>query len=147
MLHPRPTREQLTSCVATHHLDRLAIWCSKPQAEDWILNGQVFKGLGYSFSHRYGPYHSKTGLFKSRTFFSRFQMVFDKMAAIFLDFKWLGFWISDPHCSHFSMIVSCAQILVTSFVNFLDPCYLCLSGLPVFVKLLNVLKYLIFLKI
>ena len=29
-------------------------------------------------------------------FFSGFQMLFDKMAAIWLDFKWLGFQISDP---------------------------------------------------
>ena len=35
---------------------------------------------------------------KAATFLSRFQMVFDKMAPICLDFKWMGFRISDPIC-------------------------------------------------
>ena len=30
-----------------------------------------------------------------QTFLFGFQMLFDKMATICLDFKWLGFWISD----------------------------------------------------
>ena len=42
------------------------------------------------------PNHSKTRPFKFWALLSRFQMVFDKMVAICLDFKWLGFWISDP---------------------------------------------------
>ena len=42
------------------------------------------------------PDHSKTGPFVIQTFLSGFQMVFDKMAAICLDFKWLGLRISDP---------------------------------------------------
>ena len=31
-----------------------------------------------------------------RTFLSRFQKGFEKMAAICMDFKWLGFWITGP---------------------------------------------------
>ena len=67
--------------------------------------------------------HLKTRPFKIQTFFSEFQMVFEKMAAICPDFKWFGFdfrphsksrpfanqplldhsksrlgQISDPHC-------------------------------------------------
>ena len=38
----------------------------------------------------------KTGPFEIPTFLSKFQIVFDKMATIFPDFKWLGFSISDP---------------------------------------------------
>ena len=44
----------------------------------------------------YSPNHSKTLSFEIWMFLSRFQMVFDEMAAIYLDFKWLGFQISDP---------------------------------------------------
>ena len=53
--------------------------------EGRISNGPVFKWSGFS----YQP-------FEIRTFLSGFQMVFDKMAAICPDFKWLGFRISDP---------------------------------------------------
>ena len=42
------------------------------------------------------PNHLKTGPFEIRTILSRFQMVFDQMAHIRKDFKWLGFQISDP---------------------------------------------------
>ena len=38
----------------------------------------------------------RTSIFEIQTFLSGFQMVFDKMAAISPDFKWLGFQISDP---------------------------------------------------
>ena len=63
--------------------------------EGWISNGRAF-GYGYS------PNHLKTIPFEIRTFLSRFQMVFDKMAPICLDFKWLGFRISDhiPNSDH-----------------------------------------------
>ena len=44
----------------------------------------------------YSPNHLKNGTFKIWTFLSGFQMVFGKMAAIYPDFKWLGFQISDP---------------------------------------------------
>ena len=53
--------------------------------EGRISNGPVFKWSGFS----YQP-------FEIQTFLSGFQMVFDKMAAICLDFKWLGFRISYP---------------------------------------------------
>ena len=43
-----------------------------------------------------GPNHSKTGPYKIRKYLPRFQMVLDKMAAICLDFKCLGYWNSDP---------------------------------------------------
>ena len=45
--------------------------------EDLISNGPIFKGSGYTFSYRSGPDHSKCGHFC-------------------WNFKWLGFWISDP---------------------------------------------------
>ena len=64
--------------------------------EERISNGLVFKGSGYSFSYRYGPSHWKTRPFKIWTFKSRFQIAFDKMAHIYLDFKCLGYRISDP---------------------------------------------------
>ena len=62
--------------------------------EGRISNGPVFKwsGLSYTFS----PNHSKIGPFKFPKFCLDFKMVFDKMAAICPDFKWFGFWISDP---------------------------------------------------
>ena len=56
--------------------------------EGRILNGPVFKWSGFSYSY--------SQPFENWIFLSRFQMVFDKMAAICSDFKWLGFWISDP---------------------------------------------------
>ena len=43
----------------------------------------------------YIPNHLKTGLFKLHTFLSGFQIFFDKMAAIYPDFKWLGLRVSD----------------------------------------------------
>ena len=58
-----------------------------------ISHGPFFKESGYNLSYSYGPNHSKTGPFKVWTFLSGFQMVFDKMAAIFLDFIWQGFRI------------------------------------------------------
>ena len=70
----------------------------------WIMSSTVgiwsispeFKWLGFSDSYSYSPDHLKTGPFKIRTLLSWFQMVFDKIAVICLDFKWLGFQISDP---------------------------------------------------
>ena len=38
----------------------------------------------------------KPGPLEIKTFLPRFQMGFNKMAAICSDFKWLGFRISDP---------------------------------------------------
>ena len=46
-----------------------------------------FKWSGYSYAYSYSPNHSKTGPFEIRTFLSRFQMVFDKMAALCQDFR------------------------------------------------------------
>ena len=54
------------------------------------------KWLGLSYGYSYSPNHSKTRPFKIQTFLSRIQVVFDKKTAICLDFKWLGFRISDP---------------------------------------------------
>ena len=53
--------------------------------EGRISNGPVFIRSGFS----YQP-------LEIRTFLSGFQIVFDKMAGICPDFKWLGFQISDP---------------------------------------------------
>ena len=58
-------------------------------------NGPVFKWLGFSYGYSFSPDHLKTRPFEIQTFLARFQMVFDQMAAICLDFKWLGFWFSD----------------------------------------------------
>ena len=54
----------------------------------------VFKWSGFSYG--YSPNHLKTGPFKIQIFLSVFQMVFDKMATICPDLKWLGFQFSDP---------------------------------------------------
>ena len=51
--------------------------------EDRISNGLIFKGLIAMVSAIRKPDHSKSGCF------------FDKMLAICLEFKWLGFWFSD----------------------------------------------------
>ena len=67
--------------------------------EGRISNDPVFKWSGLSWwplSYGYSPNHLKTRPFKIRPFLSGFQMVFDKMAAICQDFKWLSFLISDP---------------------------------------------------
>ena len=59
---------------------------------DQISNGLVFNGSNLSYMHSL-----KTGPFKIWTIVSIFQMAVDKMvAAICLNFKWLGFQISDP---------------------------------------------------
>ena len=62
--------------------------------EDLISNYPVFKGSGFSYS--YDCSHSNTRLFKIQNFLPGFQMVFNKMATICPDFKWLGFQIADP---------------------------------------------------
>ena len=64
--------------------------------EGRISNGPVFKWSGFCNGYSYSPNYSKTGPFKIRPFLSGLQMVFDEMAVIFPDFKWLSFWISDP---------------------------------------------------
>ena len=56
--------------------------------EIWTFWRSDFKGSGFDYS--YSPNHSKTRLFKIRTFLFWFQMFFDKMAAICPDFKWAG---------------------------------------------------------
>ena len=55
-----------------------------------------FKWSGYNNGHSSSPNHLKTESYEIWMFLSRFQMVFDKMAAICPDFKWLCFRISDP---------------------------------------------------
>ena len=54
------------------------------------------KYLQHVITPCYCPNHSKTRAFKIWKFLTKFQMVFDKMVHICLDFKWLGFRISDP---------------------------------------------------
>ena len=82
------------------------------------------KGRDLSLAIAMVPIAQKTGPFEIRTFLSGFQMLFDKMAAICPDIKWLNLrnlkchlksrsfanqltfdhsksgliWISDPHC-------------------------------------------------
>lgn len=65
--------------------------------EGRISNGPVFKCSGFSIGYSYGRNHSKTGPVAIWTFLSKFQMVFDKMAAICADFKWLGFPVFRSH--------------------------------------------------
>ena len=62
--------------------------------EGQISNGPVLKWSGFSYG--YSPNHLKTRPFEVQTFLSRFQMVFDTMAAICPDSKWLGSQISEP---------------------------------------------------
>ena len=57
---------------------------------------QFSNGRAFSHGYSYSPNHLITGLFENRMFLSGFQMVSDKMGAICLDSKWLGFRISDP---------------------------------------------------
>ena len=64
--------------------------------EGRISYGPFFKWSGFSYGYSFSPNHLKTRPFEIWTFLSVFKMVFDKMAAICPDFKWLGFRISDP---------------------------------------------------
>ena len=45
-----------------------------------------------------------------------FQMVYDKMAAIFPDFKWLGSQISDPIQNHFQI-----NLFLINWIAISDP--------------------------
>ena len=87
--------------------------------EGLISNGLVFKWSGFSYCYSYSPNHLKTGPFAILAFLSVFQMVFDKMAAICLDFRWLGFQISDPirNPDHFQ------TNLFLTIQNFRSPLY------------------------
>ena len=60
-----------------------------------ISNGLVFKWSTFSYGYSSSSNHLKTGPFKSLMFLSGFQMFFDKIMTFCLNFKWLGFWISD----------------------------------------------------
>ena len=60
-----------------------------------ISNGLVLKWSGFSCG--FSANLSITRLFKIRKFFPGFQIVFDKIEAIYLDFKWLGFRIFRSH--------------------------------------------------
>ena len=55
-----------------------------------------FIWLGFKYGCSYIPINLKTRPFQIWTFSSGFQMVFDKMAAIYQDFKFLGFGVSNP---------------------------------------------------
>ena len=71
----------------------IGIWNLNIQnSETFKFFYQIWNGLVYSYS----PDYFKTWPFKIRKFCMNFKMVFDKMAAICLYFKWLGFRISDP---------------------------------------------------
>ena len=61
--------------------------------EGKISNGLVFRAIVIPIA-MVQSFENRT--IQIRTFMSCFQMVFDKMMAICPDFKWLGFWISDP---------------------------------------------------
>ena len=61
-----------------------------------ISKGPVFKRPGFTYGFSCGPNHSKTRPLEFRTILVGFLMVFDKMAAICPDFKWLGLQISVP---------------------------------------------------
>ena len=57
-------------------------------SEGQISNGLVFKWSGFSNGYSYSPNQSKKGPFKILMFLSGFQMVFDRMAIIWLsDFR------------------------------------------------------------
>ena len=61
-----------------------------------VLEGMVSKKFGIfprNFCNGKSPNHVKTGPFKIRIFLAGFQMVSDQLAAICLDFIWLGFHI------------------------------------------------------
>ena len=64
--------------------------------EGWISTGLVSNGHAVAMALPKVPTIQKTWPFKIRTFFSGFQMIFDKIASICPDFKWFGFWISEP---------------------------------------------------
>ena len=55
-----------------------------------------FQMVGFSYGYIFSPNDLKAGPFEILTFLPSFQIVFDKMAPICPDFKWLGFQISDP---------------------------------------------------
>ena len=79
----------INHCFSVYFVCR--IQCGSEIRPFWRLD---FKWLGFRYG--YSPSHLKAGPFEIRTFSSWFQMVFDKMADICPDFKWLGFLISDP---------------------------------------------------
>ena len=58
--------------------------------------GRISYGWALALAIAIVPTIKKTGPFEIWTFLSGLQIVFDKLAAICLDFKWLGFRISDP---------------------------------------------------
>ena len=58
-----------------------------------LFEGRISNGLAFAMA--IVPTIWKTGLFKNRTFLTGFQMVFDRMAAICLDFKYLNVQQSD----------------------------------------------------
>ena len=60
----------------------------------WFVNGTVFRGSGYIYS--YDPNFLRTWTIWIRAFFYWYQMVLDKMVAIYSDFKCLDLQISDP---------------------------------------------------
>ena len=60
------------------------------------FRGRISNGRALTMAISIVPTIQKTEPFKIRKFLSGFQMVYEKMAVICMDFKWLGFQISDP---------------------------------------------------
>ena len=56
-----------------------------------LFAGQISNSQGFSYGFSYSPNHSKNRTIQNLNIFSGFLMVFDKMAPIYPDFKWLGF--------------------------------------------------------
>ena len=73
----------------------VGIWNSTIWNPDFLTNGfqMVLLSNGQVVAMAMAM---KTGPVKIEMFLSEFQMVFDKMAPICPDFKWLGIRISDP---------------------------------------------------
>ena len=82
--------------VTKHGFTRtVGIW--NPTIQNCTFWRSDFKWLGFSYGYSYSPNHLKTRPFQIRTFLSKFQMFLtNKMETICLNFKWLGFQISDP---------------------------------------------------
>ena len=94
-LTTQPIIRLFTSALFDQHVQHSGVLKSD-YLKYWSIWNLDFLKVGLSYGYSYSPYHSKTWPLKIRTFLSRFQMVFDKMASICPDFKWLAFRFSDP---------------------------------------------------
>ena len=92
----------------------------------WRLD---FKWSGFSYGYTFSPNRSKTGTLKIHTFLSRFQIVFDKLAAIFLISNGSVSWFQLP----FKICTICNPISFwpfskSRFVGISNPHCNCVSG-------------------